>query len=116
MVGHTFRYVLQEDAPARFLDWGAMSAGMSHFLYDYRFGVKGRKTVVRLLDGHGRFAWAAGYDGIENMWVHARPRLSGCGPIWYAKGRALPSAPGAADAPPCPISTEPPAMTSTVLR
>jgi hypothetical protein len=110
VAGHAFRYVLQEDAPARFLE-----GGMSRFLYDFRFGVKGRRTVVRLLDGHGRFAWAAGYDGIENTWVRARPRLSGCGPIGYAKGGTLPSAPGAADAPPCPL--EPVySHASTVLR
>ena len=74
---------------------------------------------ARTVDGHGRFAWAAGYDGSRNMWVRARPRLSGGGPIWYATRRTLPSAPGAADAPLCPTSTEPPAMTanaSTVLR
>jgi hypothetical protein len=92
---------------------------MSRFLYDFRFGVKGRRTVVRLLDGDGRFAGAAGYDGIESMWVRARPRLSGCGPISYAKGRTLPSASGTADAPPCPVSTEPATATanaSTVMR
>ena len=114
-VSHTFRYVLQEDAPAFFLD-----RGMSGFLYDFRFGVKGRKTVVRLLDGDGRLAWATGYDGIDNVWVRARPKLRECGPIWYAKGHTLPSAPGAADAPPCPVTpptkTKQVNMTSTVLR
>ena len=77
---------------------------------------------VRLRDSHRRFAWSAGYDGVESMWVHARSELKGCRPIFvvppypaqierlserearvYLKERMLPSASGAGQAPPCPL-------------
>lgn len=110
VVGHTFRYVLREDAPAQFLE-----GGVSTFLYDFRFGEEGRSMVVRLLDGDGRFAWAAGYDGVSQMWVRARPDLARCGPIWYAKGHTLPPGSGVADAPPCRLEPAK-GIASTVLR
>ncbi len=57
--------------------------GMSGFLDRYRFGEKGRPMVVHALDGQGCFAWTAGYDGLQKMWVRARPPLTGWGPIFY---------------------------------
>jgi hypothetical protein len=121
---HTLRYVLQSDTPARFLKRGSMSS----FLVDFGFGVKGRPMVVRLLDDEGRFAWAAGYDGVRNRWVFARSDLARCAPILYApivygpnrSVRRLPRARGASDAPPCPLERLPDskdvANAATVLR
>ena len=96
--GRTFRYVLQDHTPALFLK-GQVSA----FLYDYGWGKKGRSMLVRLLDGNGRFAWAARYDGVQKLTVRARPDLVRCGPIWNGEGRIFPA--GAADGPPCPVET-----------
>ena len=87
--GDTVRYVVKSEAPAH-----ALKYQMSNFLWNFRFGVRGRPMRVRLRDGHGRFVWSAGYDGVESMWVHARSDLKGCGPISYAEGRMLPNAPG----------------------
>ena len=72
--------------------------------------------VVRLLDGEGRLAWAAEYDGVRKMSVRARPQLRGCGPIGYAKGRTLPAAAGAGDRPCCPWPPRSGPSAATVLR
>jgi hypothetical protein len=56
VVGQTVDYVLESVISARLLEQGSMS----RFLYDFRFGERGRPMVVRLLDSKGRFAWAAG--------------------------------------------------------
>lgn len=100
VTGHTVRYVLKEESPAHFLM--GPSAGMTEFLYAFRFGEKERSMVVQLLDDEGRFAWEARHDGAGRTWVRARPDLAGCGPIFGSEWRRLPSAPGAEDAPPCP--------------
>jgi len=116
--GDTVRYVVKSETPAM-----TLQSGMSTFLWNFRFGVRGRPMRVRLRDGHGRFAWSAGYDGVESMWVNARSDLKGCGPFAllpdnpaaqianmtlrearvYIKGRMLPNASGAREAPPCPL-------------
>jgi hypothetical protein len=88
---------------------------MSTFLYYFRYGEEGRKMVVRLLDGKGRLAWTAGYDGAGHAWGRARPELTGCGPIWYVEVRTqrpLPTGARSGDPLRCPL---PPART-TVLR
>jgi hypothetical protein len=118
VVDGTVRYVLRTDSPAWFL---SNRGSMSGFLYNFRFGEKGRNMVVRLLGGRGRLAWAAGHDGAGNTWVRVRPDLAGCGPIEYAKGRWLRPEAHSADAPPCPASrklrTRPSvASSATVLR
>jgi hypothetical protein len=102
VVGDTVRYVLQTDRPASFL-----KGSMSGFLWNFRFGKKGRPMVVRLLDSEGHFAWAARYDGVQKMSVRARSDLVRCGSIWNGKGRTLPHAPGAADGPRCKLEPPP---------
>ena len=94
---------------------GFLKYQMSSFLWNFRFGVKGRPMVVHLVDGQECFAWSAGYDGVQKMWVRARPELTGLGPIFYARpqltdsgqvvydeGRRLPPAVGATSPPLCP--------------
>jgi hypothetical protein len=83
-----------------------MKYEMWNFLWNFRFGVRGRPMVVHLLDDTGRLAWAAGYDGVKTTWVRARPALAGCGPTryyhdngWRKIGRKI----GAVDPPPCPL-------------
>jgi hypothetical protein len=118
VTGNTVRYVLKSETPA-----DALKYHMSTFLWNFRFGVRGRPMRVRLRDGQGRFAWSAAYDGVEILWVHARSDLKGCGPIVllpnnaaaqiagmtlrearaYIKGRMLPDASRAGQAPPCPV-------------
>ena len=111
VVDHTFRYVLRSDAPAQTL------SVLTQFLLDVRFGQKGRSVIVRLLDGNGRLAWAAGHDGNKHTWVvHAQVDLAGCGPIWYREGRRMRRVAAAADAPRCRL--EPPSnnVATTLLR
>jgi hypothetical protein len=103
LVGHTARYVVRSDTPALLL-----KSGVTGFLYDLRFGEKGRPMVVRLLDGKGRSAWAAGYDGVKKTWVRTRRDLAACGPIWDSERRRITRASGAADAPPCRVEAVPP--------
>ncbi len=57
--------------------------------------------VVHALDEQGCFAWSAGYDGVQGMWVRARPPLTGWGPLFYDKGRKLTPATRAAEPQPC---------------
>ena len=85
-VGRTHRYVLKQELPARFLG----NRRMSSFLEAFRFGVRGRKMVVRLLDGDGRFAWAAGWDGVGNMWARVPTDLVLCGPIYLRRSQLDP--------------------------
>ena len=120
-VGRTFRYLLESDDPASFLE----RHGVTHFLlYHSHFGERGRPTVVRVLDTKGRFAWAAGHNGDGRTWVRARRDLARCGPIFYGPTRGrelhrLPRASSAHNAPPCLVerSTVPGrANSATVLR
>lgn len=108
VVGRTSRYLLQSDDPASLLQLH----GMTHLLYNHmRFGEQGRAMVVRLLDGDGRFAWSAGINGDGKTLVRARLDLVGCGPIFYGgpvfysdnQVHRLPSAPGGANGPRCPV-------------
>lgn len=114
VVGHTVRYVFKTDTPAR-----SVKYELTPWLFYFAFGERGRSMVVRLLDDRGRFAWAAGYDGIETRWVRVRPQLAGCGPILDSHRRKF--APlGAVDRLPCPLEEPVNATTTangaTVLR
>jgi len=98
------RYVLKTDAPAWFLN----TAQVMVFLYEFRFGVKGRRMVVRLLDGDGRLAWAAGHNGAGKTWVRVRADLAGCDPDVDVAGLTFPRPRRVVHPGPCPLEPLPP--------
>ncbi len=116
VVGDTFVRYAVEVGSLRFI---------GGFLDRYRFGEKGRPMVVHALVRQRCVAWTAGYDGLQKMWVRARPPLTGLGPNfhdadalvrWDAGGRVEPLSAVKGQLPPAAAAVDPqPCFSPAVL-